>query len=159
MVKVVNTPQVKDGLYAEKLDWLRVTVATLKKERKLSQRVIAERIGDREGEFSDRLHGRRGIPDTFIDAFQRAFGVMFKPSTRAADPINQEAELVKMIEGLTNDLREATQALRQDREQMIAMNKMMGLMAENIQAQGVDLRGLRQDFASLAAQLKTSLQE
>lgn len=86
------------SLQQEKLDYLRRAVDQLG----LTQRVIAERLGENEGAFSGRLNGKRGITDEFIDLFSGTFKIPYsfgEGATPSAD-VAQLAERLERMERL-----------------------------------------------------------
>lgn len=62
-----------------KWEWFKAAVQRIKREQKLTQRDIAERMEETEQELSGRLSEktRRSIPDDYLDRFAEKFGFAF----------------------------------------------------------------------------------
>lgn len=60
----------------QKREHLRRSVEALK-ENGITQRQIAERMGESEGALSGKLGGGRGITDDYLDKFGEAYGMPF----------------------------------------------------------------------------------
>lgn len=65
----------------QKRDFLKRSVQALKKERGLTQRRIAEDMGEDEGALSGKLGGSRGITDDYLDKFGELYGLHFLVSS------------------------------------------------------------------------------
>jgi transcriptional regulator with XRE-family HTH domain len=70
----------------QKREFLKQSVKTLKKERGLTQRRIAEDMGEDEGAFSGKLGGSRGITDDYLDKFGELYGLHFLASAAGTPP-------------------------------------------------------------------------
>lgn len=129
---------MKDGLRAEKRAWLGKVV----EELDFTQREIAEKMGEREGNLSDRIHGRRGIPDYWVDAFEKEFGVTFKKkvSEPAQDaPINaREERLLSIMQNQAETIRQLVSQLEAKNAELAQAN--YKLAQQGVQPEGVTLK-------------------
>lgn len=144
-----------------KLAWFLARRAELN-ERGLKDAQIAQKMGYKPAYISQVVTKKSPAGDALIDKMCSTFSFRFLPTSELSNnetTANHESELVKIIERLMADLREATQALKQNHDQIGTLSRMISLMADALQAQGVDLRGVREELASLVARLNTSLEQ
>jgi transcriptional regulator with XRE-family HTH domain len=65
------------SITSKKLEFLKASVETLRRDKGLTQREIAERMGESEAALSGKLGGGRGITDDYLDKFGQVFGMHF----------------------------------------------------------------------------------
>jgi hypothetical protein len=130
---------LSDGLLAEKRDWLVKAVEVLKRDHRLTQREIAARVEDREQEFTDRLKGRRGIPDKWVDRFEsefRAFGLQFKKADVQPSTAHEE-ELAGMVEQLLSVVSRLS-------DRLDLQTNLINSLCDAVRSNGKDLQALRE---------------